>query len=127
LPAWNSHDIDSVPATITADASFADTGWRRTFHGPDQWRIPIGQLWSAFPDLRFESLTPPMLVHGRMQAGFHYRGTGTMTGPLGRHSPTGRAFSFEAIEVLGFRDGLVCSWWGVTDTLDLYRRIGVKP
>ena len=59
-------------------------------------------------------------------AAFHYRGTGTMTGTLGRHAATGRALDFQAIEVLSFRDGLVHDWWGVADMADHHRQIGVR-
>jgi steroid delta-isomerase-like uncharacterized protein len=125
LPAWNSHDPEAVLATLTEDAVFADTGWPRPFVGRAQWRIPMSQLWTAFPDLTFALAAPPMLMHGRATVAFHYSGTGTMTGPLGRHPATGRALIFQAIEVLSFRDGLVHHWWGVADMADHYRQIGV--
>lgn len=126
LPAWNSRVVERVLATITEDAVFRDTGWPRPFVGPQEWRIPIGDLWTAFPDLRFELVEAPMLSAAGPRVAFHYRGTGTMTGPLGRHAATGRTLDFEAIEVLGFRGRLVESWWGVADIADHYRQIGVR-
>lgn len=125
LPAWNSHDVEAVLATLTDDGVFRDTGWSREFVGPQEWRRPIADLWTAFPDLTFELVEAPMLSTAEPKAAFHYRGRGTMTGPLGRHAATGRGLDFEAIEVLGFREGLVQHWWGVADMADHYRQIGV--
>ena len=127
LPAWNSHDPEAVLATLTEDAVFIDTGWPRPFSGREEWRIPMGNIWTAFPDLTFELMAPPMLMHGRPVAAFHYRGTGTMTGRMGRHAPTGRQLNFQALEVLSFRDGLVRHWWGVADMADHHRQIGIHP
>jgi steroid delta-isomerase-like uncharacterized protein len=126
LPAWNSRDADAVIATLTPDAVFRDTAWTRPFVGAQEWRTPMAHLWTAFPDLTFDLVDAPMLSISEPKAAFHYRGRGTMTGPLGRHPATGRPLDFEAIEVLGFRGDLVSRWWGVADMADHYRQIGVQ-
>ena len=125
LPAWNSHVLEEVLLTLTPNAVFSDTGWSRTFVGSKEWRRPIEDLWTAFPDLTFELLEAPMLSTAEPKAAFHYRGRGTMTGSLGRDAATGRPLDFEAIEVLGFTGSRVSTWWGVADMADHFRQIGV--
>ena len=125
LGSWNTHDEEWVLRTLAEDATFDDSAWRTKFVGAEGWKVPIGQLWSAFPDLRFELVSGPYMLAGEPGAAFIYKGLATMTGALGKDAATNKTYELEACEIFTFRDGLIKTWWNRTDMVDLKKQVGL--
>jgi steroid delta-isomerase-like uncharacterized protein len=81
-------------------------------------------LRAAFPDLRVtieDQLADGQGVATRKT--FH----GTHRGPFLGVPATGRAVSFEVIDILRFKDGLIQDHWVVVDRLGLLGQLGALP
>jgi ketosteroid isomerase-like protein len=57
--AWNAHDIDAIMSMMTDDCVFVTGGGTEKhgtrFEGVDIVRARFIDVWSEFPDLRFEN------------------------------------------------------------------------
>jgi predicted ester cyclase len=89
----------------------------------------LESTWRAMPDLAFELLDGPFLHPAEPQAAFHWRGTGTFTGPLEPpgFAPTGTRVDFTGFDRHVYRDGRVSRLWITFDMMDLTRQIGLMP
>lgn len=131
LDAWNSHDPERVRPLVTDDfvlesPTTRHTGWRVV--GPDQARDYLAYVMRAYPDLTWERTLPPMYAEHEPRAAFWWRGTGTFTGVLDPPgiSGTGRAFTFEGIEVFDFRGDRATRLRAAYDLHGLMKQIGVS-
>jgi steroid delta-isomerase-like uncharacterized protein len=81
-------------------------------------------LFTALPDLRatiHEQTVDGDMVWTRKEF------QGTHLGPLMGLPPSGKAVSFEAIEILRIADGKIVEHWAVSDMLSLLQQIGALP
>ena len=92
--------------------------------GPAGVREYFTELFAAFPDLDTEVRS--MVTEGDTTA-VHWVATGTNVGTLWGVEPTGARASFEGIDMLRERDGLLVRNDAVADALSVARQIGVLP
>jgi predicted ester cyclase len=51
--------------------------------------------------------------------------SGTHTGEILGHAPTGKRFTVRNVQILGFRDGKASDRWGSTDQLGILQQLGL--
>jgi steroid delta-isomerase-like uncharacterized protein len=92
--------------------------------GPGGVREYFEGVFAAFPDLVTEVRS--MVTEGDTTA-VHWTATGTHLGTLWGVAPTGARVTFEGIDMLQMRDGLLVRNDAVADALSVARQIGVVP
>jgi steroid delta-isomerase-like uncharacterized protein len=127
--AWNSHQPERVLELMTEDVVYDDDAWHRTMRGHADVREFLEALWRAMPDLEFEVVQGPFLHPSEPVATFHWKGTGTFTGPLDPpgFAPTGARAEFDGFDLQEYRDGRVCRLRIVCDLFEVSRRLGLMP
>jgi predicted ester cyclase len=90
----NRGDASAADAAFLPDCIVHITGVAEPFHGIGPWKEFIGGFLRAFPDLHITIET--QLVHGDLVA-FHWRATGTHTGPLGSVPATGKPIAIDGL------------------------------
>ena len=129
LAAWNSHDQSRLLACLADDVVYDDAAWPTQMRGHADVRAFLDAVWRAMPDLTFEVLEGPYVTLGEPKAAFHWRGTGTFTGPLDPpgFAPTGRRAEFEGVDFHEYRDGKIARLRIDFDMLDVSRQLGLMP
>ncbi|HEY5853523.1 MAG TPA: nuclear transport factor 2 family protein [Aldersonia sp.] len=87
----------------------------------------LAYVLTAYPDLEWEVIAPPMFRDDVRQAAFSWRGTGHFTGvltPPGIQG-TGEEFDFSGLEVFSFRGDRACYLNASYDLIGLTKQIGV--
>jgi steroid delta-isomerase-like uncharacterized protein len=84
----------------------------------------FAMLFTAFPDLR--ATIEEQAVDGD-KVWTRKKFQGTHLGPFMGLPPSGKPFSFEAIEILRIADGKIVEHWAVSDMLGLMQQIGAFP
>jgi steroid delta-isomerase-like uncharacterized protein len=127
--AWNSHQPERLLELMTEDIAYDDSAWPTTMRGHSDVREFLEFAWTATPDLRFEMVDGPYVIAGEPKASFHWKGTGTNTGPLDPpgFAPTGKRVEFEGADFHEYRDGRVCRLRIVFDMMDVARQLGTVP
>ena len=129
LAAWNSHDPDRVLNLLTDEVEARDDSWPKAMHGHDDVREFVEALWRAVPDMTFELLDGPYVIPDEPRASFHWRGTGTFTGPMDPpgFAPTGRRWEIDGADFHEYRDGRISRLRVVFDLMSVSRQLGVMP
>jgi steroid delta-isomerase-like uncharacterized protein len=129
LDAWNTHEADRVLALLTEDVEVRDDSWPRPMHGHAEVREFLEALWRAIPDMRFELLEGPYVIAGEPRASFHWRGSGTFTGPMDPpgFAPTGRRWEVDGVDFQEYRAGRIVRLRVITDMMSISRQLGVMP
>ena len=129
LDAWNSHQVDRVLAFFTEDVEVRDDSWPKTMHGHADVREFLIALWRAIPDMTFELLAGPYVIPGEPRASFHWRGSGTFTGPMDPpgFAPTGRHWEVDGVDFQEYRDARISKLRVVFDMMTVLRQLGVMP
>ena len=129
LAAWNSHDADRLLACLADDIVYDDAAWPTQMRGHDDVRTFVTSVWRAMPDLTFEVVAGPYLLPGAAKAAFHWRGTGTFTGPLEPpgFAPTGRSIDIEGVDFHEYADGRISRLRIDCDMLEMSRQLGLMP
>jgi steroid delta-isomerase-like uncharacterized protein len=127
--AWNSHEVDRVLALMSEDIEYRDDSWPKPMRGHADVRELLESTWRAAPDLKTEFLSGPYVIPGEPRAAFHWRTTGTHTGPLEPpgFAPTGRPWELDGVDLHEYRDGRVCKLRVVFDQLSVARQLGLMP
>jgi len=123
--AINAHDLDGAVALWAV-------GGREHVRGqidaaaPEGVRSFIGDMLGAMPDVRFELLSTT--TEGERCA-VQWRLTGTFVGPgtFNGLKPTGHPLTFEGVDLLTVRDGLVQRNDAFPDSMAVPRQIGMLP
>lgn len=130
LDAWNSHEPDRLKELVTDDFILRTpttvlTGV--TARGPQGASDYMRFVITAYPDLIWTMIAPPMFRLDVRQAAFSWRGTGHFTGVLQPPgiAGTGNAFAFEGLEIFAFRGERVCSLNAVYDLAVLNKQTGI--
>ena len=92
--------------------------------GPRGLKSLIGQLRTAFPDLKMT--IEDSAVSGE-KVWVRLRCQGTHNGPLMGIAPTGRKIDTTALEVCRFEKGKLVEHWGVPDRFAAMSQLGVLP
>lgn len=129
LDAWNSHEPDLVLALLADDVEVRDDSWPRTMHGHTDVREFLEALWSGIPDMAFELLDGPYVIPGEPRASFHWRGSGTFTGPMDPpgFAPTGRRFEVDGVDFQEYRTGRIVRLRVACDMMSVARQLGLLP
>jgi steroid delta-isomerase-like uncharacterized protein len=129
LDAWNSHEADRILALVTEDVEYRDDSWPKPMRGHADVREFVEALWRATPDMTFELLAGPYVIPGEPRAAFHWRGSGTFTGPLDPpgFAPTGRRWEIDGADFQEYRDGRVCKNRTAVDMMTASRQLGLMP
>jgi SnoaL-like polyketide cyclase len=79
--------------------------------------------------MTFELLGGPYVIPGEPRAAFHWRTSGTHTGPLEPpgFAPTGRPWELDGVDFHEYRDGRVCKLRVAFDQLSVARQLGLMP
>ncbi|HEX2358908.1 MAG TPA: ester cyclase [Solirubrobacterales bacterium] len=93
---------------------------------PDSYSEWFGNLFAAFPDMRFEVLD---VVAEGDQAAVRWRATGTFNGtkPFEGLQPTAASVEMEGLDLLTIRDGRLVSNDAYTNSMELARQLGALP
>ena len=129
LGAWNSHQPDRVLELLTDDVEVRDDSWPATMHGHAEVREFVEALWRAMPDMTFELITGPYVIPGEARASFHWRASGTFTGPMHPpgFAPTGRSWELDGADFHEYRDGRIARLRVVLDVMSVSRQVGLLP
>jgi steroid delta-isomerase-like uncharacterized protein len=129
LDAWNSHDADHVLALLTDDVDARDDSWPEPMHGHADVSTFLAALWRAVPDMTFELISGPYVVPGEPRASFHWRGSGTFTGPMEPpgFAPTGRRWVIDGADFHEYREGRISKLRVIFDLMSVSRQLGVMP
>ncbi|MDT5182827.1 MAG: hypothetical protein QOI29_985 [Mycobacterium sp.] len=131
LEAWNSHEPDRLKELVTDDFVLQTPTTRMTgmvARGPQGVSDYMRFVVTAYPDLIWEMIAPPMFRLDVRQIAYTWRGSGHFTGvlePAGIQG-TGRAFSFEGLEIFSFRGERACALNAVYDLATLNKQTGVQ-
>ncbi len=90
--------------------------------GRDEFCARFGVMAAAFSDLAVD-------IHAMVEDGdkvwTHKTVTGTHTGEMNGVPATGRAVSFDVMDILGFDDGRIVEHWAVADQFGLLKQLGL--
>lgn len=85
----------------------------------------FGAFRRSFPDLRMGLVE--LIGEGDRVVG-RFRCSATHLGDWRGHAPTGRRFEdVDEVYFFGFADHRIAAVWGIEDTLDRYRQLGLTP
>lgn len=129
LAAWNSHDADSLLALMADDIVYDDAASPTQMRGHDDVRVFLAAIWRAMPDLEFEVIEGPYLVPDKPKAAWHWRGTGTFTGPLvpPGFAPTGHKLDIQGVDFHEYKDGKLTRLRIDFDMAEASRQLGLLP
>lgn len=124
--AWNRHDLDAIVALHTDDAVFENhtSGGRAV--GKADIRKLIAGVFETFPDLRF-STRRAYFRDGL--AVVEWTATATHSKPITRNGrtlpPSGKSVSWNGMDIMPVRDGLVARKDVYVDSVTYLKQIGV--
>lgn len=90
--------------------------------GPEGYQAMFGDLRRAFPDLHVDV---EHLVATDDELAFAYTITGTHSGELAGHAPTGKPVRYRGMQISRFEDGKLVERWGSSDELGMMRQLGL--
>jgi predicted ester cyclase len=115
--------LEAIGEYVTPDFQEHEEGPGKD-RGRDGLTDTVRAVRAAFPDLQVH-------VEAISEDGDHtwarVRFTGTNTGPLMGHSPTGRAATWTAIDHCRYASGKLTEHWGVADLLSMMQQVGIVP
>ena len=119
----NRHNVDALDEFLAPSFVNYDPlpGLPGTLAGAKQLHR---MLFAAFPDLQ-------MIIHDQAAEGdkvwTRKTGTGTHHGELFGISATGKAVSWNIIDIMTIRNGKVTEHWVVADVMSLMQQLGAVP
>ncbi len=123
--AWNAQDLDAIVAMHAPDMVFANHTAGETASGPEV-REHIAGIFAAWPDMRFE--TRRLYVREGVVAQ-EWTATATHSRTLRRGDieapPSGRAISWDGVDVIPFEEGLVKRKDVYSDSVSILRQVGL--
>jgi steroid delta-isomerase-like uncharacterized protein len=123
--AWNRHDVEAILALHTEDAVFENhtSGGRAV--GKAQIRELIEGVFATFPDLQFA--TRRAYFSGTV-AVVEWTATARHAQPITRgartYPPSGKTLSWDGMDILPVRDGLVARKDVYADSLSFLQQLG---
>lgn len=93
---------------------------------PEPYRTWFGNLFSAFPDFRFETLD---VIGDGEKVAVHWRATGTFDGDVAFEGlrPNGRKVDVQGCDVLTIRDGRIQHNDAYMNGAEMARQLGALP
>jgi steroid delta-isomerase-like uncharacterized protein len=123
--AWNAQDLDAIVAMHAPDMVFANHTAGESARG-EEVRGHIAKIFEAWPDMRFE--TRRLYVREGVVAQ-EWTATATHTQAMRRGdleaAPSGRVVSWDGVDVIPFKDGLIKRKDVYSDSVSILRQIGL--
>jgi steroid delta-isomerase-like uncharacterized protein len=124
--AWNRHDVDSILALHTDDSVFENHTSGGLAVGKEEIKKLLEGVFATFPDLRFATRRA---YFREDVAVLEWTASATHVKPITRASqtypPSGKALSWNGMDVLPMRDGLVARKDVYVDSISFLRQLGV--
>lgn len=125
--AWNRHDLDAILALHTHDSVFQNHTSGGIAVGKAELRSMLTGLFAAFPDLHF---APRRAYFGDDFAVLEWTASATHVKPITRGTQTfpatGKSLSWNGMDVLPIRDGLIARKDVYADSLSFLKQLGVQ-
>jgi predicted ester cyclase len=118
---WNKKDLSIIADLVSPDFVFHTI---MEVNGLEGYRQYITMMCSAFPDWH-ETITH-LVAEGDLVAGY-YAIRGTFKGAIMGMNPTGKSFTIQTAVLWRLAKGKVVEAWVYSDSLALFRQIGVNP
>jgi len=123
--AWNRHDVEAIVAMHAPDMVFENHTAGERAEGA-RVREHIAGIFAAWPDMRFE--TRRLYVREGVVAQ-EWTATATHTQAMRRGNleapPTGRAVSWDGVDVIPFENGLIKRKDVYSDSVSILRQVGL--
>jgi steroid delta-isomerase-like uncharacterized protein len=121
--AWNRRDADAVLAAFTADGTYSDPTSGGRIRG-EALRGYMAGLWSAFPDLAFETVSHGVVGENLVAAQWIMRGTNT--GSLMGLPPTGRSVTVSGADFIRVAGNKIQTVDGYFDSRAVPDQLGLQ-
>jgi predicted ester cyclase len=122
IEGLNRGDVSVADDVFLPDCIIHVTGVPEPIRGVGPWKDFIAGFLLAFPDLH---LTVEQQVIEGDSVAFHWRGTGTHTGPLGPVPATGKQMAIEGLIIDRLVDGKVQERWEQFDQSLMLHQLGL--
>ena len=121
-PCW----LDKVVTDISDECNILDIPSGLVLDGKEGMQLFLTTLTTAFPDCSME-MTNIVVGEEQAVAEFTCRGThtGTLNGPGGEITPSGRTLTLHYCNVYRFEDGQLIEHRTYYDALSLFQQIGL--
>jgi steroid delta-isomerase-like uncharacterized protein len=124
--AWNRHDLDAIVALHTDDSVFENHTSGGIAVGKAEIRKLLEGVFATFPDLHFATRR----AYFRDDvAVLEWTATATHANPITRGTrtfpPSGKTLSWDGMDVIPTRDGLVARKDVYADSISFLRQLGV--
>jgi steroid delta-isomerase-like uncharacterized protein len=124
--AWNRHDVDAILALHTDDSVFENHTSGGIAIGKAAIRKLIEAVFRTFPDLHFATRRS---YFREGVAVLEWTATATHARPIERGArtfpPSGKRLSWDGMDVIPMRDGLVARKDVYADSISFLRQLGV--
>ena len=118
----NQHKLELLEELVSPD--YVDHSGRATPPNREGMKNFFELVFTAFPDARFE-------VHQQLSDGdkvmTHKTFHGTHNGPFMGMPPTGKAVTFDVMDVFTVAAGKIAEHWAVADEMGLMQQLGAVP
>lgn len=116
-------DLEAVEKFFSPDFQEHEDGPGKD-RGREGLKDIVRTVRGAFPDLRVKV---EAISEDGDQTWARVTFSGTNTGELMSHPPTGRQATWTAIDQCRYADGKLVEHWGVVDLLSMMQQIGMMP
>ena len=125
--AWNRHDVDTILALHAEDSVFENHSSGGLAVGKEEIGKLIEGVFATFPDLRFATRRA---YFGDSVAVIEWTAHATHATPIARGArtfpPTGKSLSWDGMDILPFRDGLITRKDVYANSLSLLEQLGAS-
>lgn len=121
--AFNNRDFDGAIGELAEGVIYEDHARSVRFTGPEEFRQFMEAWVTVFPDAR---ITEAVYMDAGDTVISEFTGTGTNTGPIGPHPPTGRTMKLHFCEVMRYNaEGKAVSGGIYYDQLSMLQQLGL--
>jgi predicted ester cyclase len=114
--------LESVEEIISPD--YIGHGGSKEVRGPEGYRQAAEAYRVTFPDLH---MTIDDMVAEGDNVAWRFTWVATFSGPLANIAPTGRKVVQSGIALWRFENGKAVDAWGYSDSMNMYRQMGINP
>ncbi|WP_282940778.1 ester cyclase [Paenibacillus sp. RC67] len=122
IVAWNQYDEDALISLFTEEGSYQDSATGVPLTGK-AIGVYAKSLWTAFPDLRFESGRSGVQPDGT--AFIEWVLSGTNQSSFNGFPSTGNRFSIEGVDIFSIQEDKIASVRGYFNVNHLMQQLGM--